>query len=140
MSPDAEIGEAAIDENPARVIDPKIVSSYRQVAAARRTVPEAIALGMIDRRRAVLKVETDQGTEFISEGELDALKKNHTIVSQDTLVPAGSLGSFSGRQGREFGFVKLLASDPESLAHGLDLPPDAANNRQSIVSDSRLLM
>ena len=60
---------------PARAINPKIVSAYREVAAARRTVPEAIALGMVDRRRAILKVETDQGIEFVAADELDALKK-----------------------------------------------------------------
>ncbi len=140
MQPDAEIGEAGIDEDPARPINQKIVGSYREVAAARRTVPEAIALGMVDRRRAILKVETDQGTEFIANDELDALKKNHTIVSQDTLVPAGSLGLFSGRQGREFGFVKLLANDEDALARGLSLPPDAVKQDQSLVGDWQPVM
>ena len=64
---------------------------------------------MVDRSRGLLKVETDQGTEFIATEELETLKKNHTIGSADTLVPVGSMGSFTGRQGREFGFVKLLA-------------------------------
>ena len=41
--------------------------------------------------------------------ELDGIKKNHTVVSQDTLVQAGSLGRFSGGQGREFGFGKPFA-------------------------------
>src|SRR3954471_9133846 len=140
MNRDAELGDAGIDEDATRPINPKIVSAYREVAAARRTVPEAIALGMVDRRRAILKVETDQGIEFIGADELDALKKNHTIVSQDTLVPAGSLGSFSGGQGREFGFVKLLASDDESLARGLSLPPEAVKQDQSLVGDWRPVM
>lgn len=140
MNRDAELGEAGADEDTTRAINPKIVSAYREVASARRTVPEAIALGMVDRRRAILKVETDQGTEFIGADELDALKKNHTVVSQDTLVPAGSLGSFSGGQGREFGFVKLLASDDESLARGLSLPLDAVKQDQSLVGDWRPVM
>ncbi len=140
MSPDAEIGDAGIDENATRAIDPKIVSSYREVAATRRTVPEAIAVGMVDRRPEILKVETDQSTEFISQDELPALKKNHTIVSQEALVPAGSLGSFSGRQGREFGFVKLLASDQEALARGLGLPLQAVKQDQSIVGDWQPIM
>jgi membrane-bound serine protease (ClpP class) len=140
MHPDAELGDAGIDEDATRAINPKIVSTYREVAASRRTVPEAIALGMVDRRRAILKVETDQGIEFVGADELDALKKNHTIVSQDTLVPAGSLGSFSGRQGREFGFVKLLASNDEALARGLSLPPEAVKQDQSLVGDWRPVM
>jgi membrane-bound serine protease (ClpP class) len=139
MSPDAEIGDAGIDENASRAIDPKIVSSYRDVAAARRTVPEAIALSIVDRSRGLLKVETDQGTEFIANDELETLKKNHTIVSVDTLVPVGSLGTFSGRQGREFGFVKLLAADDEALASGLGLSSEAVKD-QSLVGDWRPVM
>jgi membrane-bound serine protease (ClpP class) len=140
MNRDAEIGEAGIDEDATRPINQKIVSTYREVAAARRTVPEAIALGMVDRRRAILKVETDQGVEFIAADELDGLKKIHTIVSQDILVPAGSLGSFTGGQGREFGFVKLLAADDESLARGLGLPLEAVKQDQSLVGDWRPVM
>ena len=140
MNREAELGEAGIDEDATRPIDPKIVSAYREVASAHLTVPEALALGMVDRRRAILKVETDQGIEFVAADELDALKKKHTIVSQDTLVPAGSLGSFSGGQGREFGFVKLLASDDESLARGLGLPLDAVKQDQSLVGDWRPVM
>ncbi len=140
MNPDAEWGDAGIDEDGARAIDPNIVGSYREVAAARRTVPEAIALGMVDRRRGILKVETDQSAEFVGVGDLDALKKNHTVVSQDTLVTAGSLASFSGRQSRELGFVKLLASNDESLARGLGVPPEAVKEDLSLVGDWRPVM
>jgi membrane-bound serine protease (ClpP class) len=140
MSPDAELGNAGIDEDPTRAVDPKKVGSYREVAAARRTVPEAIALGMIDRRRGVVKVETDQGVEFVGTDEVEGLKKNHTIVSQDTLIPAGSLASFSGRQGREYGFVKLLASDDDTLARGLNLPIEAVKQDLSLVGDWRPVM
>jgi membrane-bound ClpP family serine protease len=140
MNPQAEIGEAGIDEDSSRPIDPKIVSAYRAVANSRKTVPEAIALSMVDRRRATLKVETEQGIEFIPSDQLEELKKNHTIVSQDTLVPANSLGSFSGRQGREFGFVKLLATDEDSLARGLALPPEAVKLDQSLIGNWRPVM
>lgn len=140
MAPDAELGEAGIDEDTKKGIEPSIVSIYQQIAAARRTVPEAIALGMLDRRLEVLKVETDKSTEFVLRGDLDALKRDHTIVSQETLVPAGSLGSFSGREGREFGFVKLLAADREALARGLALPPEAVVEDQSLVGDWRPVM
>jgi len=80
-------------------------------------------------------VETDRGTEFVLRDDLDALKQNQTIVSQEMLVPSGSLGSFTGREGREDGFVKLLASDPDALARGLALPPEAVIEDQSLVGD-----
>jgi membrane-bound ClpP family serine protease len=135
MAPEAEIGDAGIDEDQRRAVDEGLLSSYQQIATARRTVPEALALGMLDRRAEVLKVETDRGTEFVLGDDLDALKQNHTIVSQEVLVPLGSLGSFTGREGREFGFVKLLASDPRALARGLALAPEAVIEDQSLVGD-----
>jgi membrane-bound serine protease (ClpP class) len=140
MNPAAEIGEAGIDSDPVRAIDPKIISSYREIVASRRTVPEALALAMVDRRRGVIKVETDQGTDFKAQDEIEVLKKTHTIISQDTLVTVGSLGSFTGRQGWNFGFVKLMASNVDALARGLGLPPDAIKQDQLLLGELRPVM
>jgi membrane-bound serine protease (ClpP class) len=137
MAPDAEIGEAGIDEKEHREIEPGILSLYQQIAAARRTVPEAIAVAMLDKRGELVKAETDQSTEFVLRDDLEKLKQNHTIVSEETLVPRGTLASFTGREGRELGFVKLLASNPEELARGLALPPQAVVEDQSLVGDWR---
>jgi membrane-bound serine protease (ClpP class) len=137
MSPEAELGEAGIGEKEQRAIESGIISHYQQIAAARRTVPEAIVMGMLDPRREVLKVVTEERDEFVLRDDLDELERKHTIVSQETLIPAGSMGLFSGRQGREFGFVKLLASDRGDLARGLALPPDAVIEDQALVGDWR---
>ncbi len=138
MHPDAELGEASIDEDSSRAIDPIIVGAYKEIVAAKRTVPQAVALGMVDRRLEVLKVETDQGAEFVLHDKLDELKKNHTIISQETIVPAGSLGSFTGREAREFGL--LVASDADALARGLALPVSAVQQDQSMMGDWRPVM
>jgi membrane-bound ClpP family serine protease len=140
LHPEAEIGDAGIDLDASRGIDPIIVNSYQRIAAARRTVPEAIALGMLDSRLEVLKVETDAGTEFVLRNDLPAVEQNHTIVSQEVLVPEGSLASFSGREGREYGFVRLLASDRDALARGLALAPEAVVEDQSLVGEWRPVM
>ncbi len=140
MDPEAEIGEAGADLDTQRAVEPGIVSLYQQIAAARRTIPEAIALSMLDRNRELLKIETDQGTEFILREDLEALQQNHTVVSEEVLVPRGSLGSFSGREGREFGFVKLLAAERNTLARGLALPTEAVVEDQSLVGDWRPVM
>jgi hypothetical protein len=137
MHPDAEIGDSGVDEDDRRPVEPGIVSIYQQIAKDRRTVPEALALGMLDRRLEVMKVETDRGTEFVLRTDLDALEQDHTIVSQEVLVTNGSLGSFTGREGREFGFVKLLAADSAALARGLALPPEDVIEDQSLVGDWR---
>ena len=140
MHPDAEIGDSGVDEDDRRPVEPGIVSIYQQIAKDRRTVPEALALGMLDRRLEVMKVETDRGTEFVLRTDLDALEQDHTIVSQEVLVTNGSLGSFTGREGREFGFVKLLAADSAALARGLALPPEDVIEDQSLVGDWRPVM
>lgn len=140
MNPAAEIGEAGIDEDSKRPVEPVKVSMYQQVARDRRTVPEAIALSMLDPRAELLKVESDKGTEFVLKRDLEALKRDHTIVSEQVLVPSGSLASFTGREGREYGFVKLLAGDSASLARGLGLPPEDVIEDQSLVGDWRPVM
>jgi membrane-bound serine protease (ClpP class) len=137
MDPDAEIGDAGVDEKDRRDVEPGIVSLYQQIAAARRTVPEAIALAMLDHRVELVKVETDQSTEFVLRDDMEKLKQNHTIVSDETLVPRGTLANFTGREGRELGFVKLLAANSEALARGLALPPQAVVEDQSLVGDWR---
>ncbi len=140
MAPDAEIGDAGIDEDSRSRIDQGVVSTYQVIAGKRLTVPEAIVMGMLDPRVEVLKVETDRGTEFVLGDELDALKEHTTVVSEQPLVSSGSLGNFTGREGREYGFVKLLAADRDALARGLALPPEAVVEDQSLVGDLRPVM
>jgi membrane-bound ClpP family serine protease len=138
MHPEAEIGEAGVDENgtPAE----GTIGFYREIAAMRRPDYKALVLGMLDKRLEILKVETETGVEFVERGSLEELKKDHTIVSQETLFPAGSLGSVSGRVGREYGFVRLLASHAEELARSLSLKPAAVIEDQSLVGDWRPVM
>ena len=140
MHPQAEIGDVGVDENESQAIDRAVISGYQQICQARRTVPVAIALGMLDRRREVLKVETEQGTEFVLREDFDELEQERTIVSSDTIVPRGSLGRFSGQEGREYGFVKYVAEDREAAAWALRLPADALVEDQSLVGDWRPVM
>jgi membrane-bound ClpP family serine protease len=140
MSPDAEIGEAGIDEDPARPIKPNIVRMYRQMAEHRQPVPTAVAVGMIDPRVEVLKVETDEATEFILGEDLDALKQKHTLVSPpETIKPAGSMGSFSGRDLSNDTTV-LLAADHKALARGLTVRPEAVVEDPSLAGDRQAIM
>jgi membrane-bound ClpP family serine protease len=140
MHPEADIGEAGIDEDASTAIPPGTLSVYREITAMRRPAYEAIVLGMLDRRLEVIKVETDKGTEFVLRSDLEDLKKQHTVVLQEALFPAGTLGSLSGRQGREYGFVRLLASGGDELARGLALPRAAVIEDQSLVGDWRPVM
>src|SRR5262245_25142071 len=140
MDPKAELGEAGIDEKKGQAIEPSILSGYEQIRAARETVPKAIALGMLDPKQEVLKVETDEGIDFVLGSDLDKLKQTHTIVSEETIGDRGSMRSFTGSEGREYGFVQLVAPNREALARGLGLPMSAVTEDQSLVGDWRPVM
>ena len=127
MAPDAEIGEAGIDET---VLDPTIRSAYKEIADVHKNVRSAIALGMLDKDLKVLKATTETGTEFILSSELEELKKHHTVQVEE-LAPTPGL--YSGRRGRQdLGFVSYLAKDRADLAHALELPADAVRDDPSL--------
>lgn len=137
MAPEAQIGEAGIDEPGEEGIDPTILSGYREIANRRRTIPAEVALGMLDKNVEVLRVETEVSPEFVLASELDDLKKKHTIQSQKSLKRPGQFAQFTGREGRELGFVKYLAGDRGALAKALSLAPAAVEDDPSLAGDWR---
>jgi membrane-bound serine protease (ClpP class) len=119
MAPDARIGEAGIDEPD---LGPTIRSGYKEIAEARRTIPTAIALGMLDKELSVLKVDSDVGTDYILSTDLDEFKKKHAVQKAEELSPRP--GFYSGQQARtELRFVSYLADDRQKVALALGLPP-----------------
>lgn len=119
MSPAAELGSAGIDESS---IGPLLRASYVEIASRRRTVPTALALGMLDRNLKLLKVQTLEGTRIVTDRELEELKRSTTVSSESTLKPEGEFANFSGADWRhELGYVSHLASDREQLAEVLKI-------------------
>lgn len=137
MAPQAELGEAGIDEDSTRPIEPGLRSLYQQVAEGRRTIPQAIALGMVDPASEVLRVETEDRIEFVLADQIQELEKTNTIISQEPLAPRGSMVVVTGRLGRELGFVKYLAGDTAELSMALRLPPGTLDADQSVLEDWR---
>ena len=130
MNPDAELGQAGIDETS---IDSTIRSSYQEIADRRRTLPGPIALGMLDRRLHVIQVETAGGTHYVLEHELEELKQTTVVKSVETIIQAGELGQFTGRELRlKYGFVSRLASNRIELAQVLELPPSSMEQDPSL--------
>ncbi|QDU91395.1 hypothetical protein Pla175_48170 [Pirellulimonas nuda] len=136
MAPDAELGEAGIDEDPRRPIERGIESLYVQIADARRTAPEAIVRGMLDRRLEVLRVETEDGPRYVTSDELPGLEETETVVSKKALFLAGTLGSVTGREAFEYGFA-TLAPDRESLARALRVPAESLEEDQTLIDSWR---
>ena len=96
MAPDAQIGEAGIDEPAEEPVDPTVRSGYNEIANRRRTIPAQVALGMLDKNVEVLKIETEVSPEFVLRSELDEFKKQHTIQSQKVVNRPGQFAQFSG--------------------------------------------
>ena len=129
MAKDASIGAAAIDE---KTITPTLRSAYTEIANRRRTVPAALALGMLDPAVEVLQVGTEVGNEFVTPEGLAQLKKEHTTKEPVVVKRAGELGEFSGSEARRLSFASYLAADRRELIKALELPPAAVEDDPSL--------
>jgi membrane-bound serine protease (ClpP class) len=117
MAGDAVLGPANVGE---LVVDEPMRVAYREIAARRRTVPPAVAVGMLDPAARVARVVTDGGTQFVATDAIAELRQTTAVLEVEELEPAPL--AFGGRRGRELGFVRLLAATPADLAAGLRIP------------------
>ncbi|MCC6493721.1 MAG: hypothetical protein IT424_11965 [Pirellulales bacterium] len=140
MPAEAELGEAGIDEADRGAVSRLVVEAYREIADAKRTVPVALALGMIDPAVEVLEVESDEGIRFLLRDEVEEFRREHEIIRQEVLIPAGTLGRFTGREGRQFGFVKYLAEDRAAVAKALSVPVESLEESQALLADWKPIM
>ena len=130
VDPDAEFGEAGVAES---FIDRTMKSSYAEIAERRRTIPPAIAVGMIDQQATVLQVQTVDGVRYILQEELDALKQSTTVSAVESLVATGDMAQFTGRDLRlKYGFASHLAADRGELAKALQIPISAIQDDPSL--------
>ncbi|MFM7107717.1 MAG: NfeD family protein [Planctomycetaceae bacterium] len=120
MPADAVLGPAGVAE-PA--IDDAMRAAYAQIAARRRTVPPAVAVALVDPAARVARVATEAGERFVAPAEVPRLRESTAVIGVEELEPAPL--EITGRRGREFGFVRLLAGSAADLARGLDLDPAA---------------
>lgn len=132
MASDAMLGQAGIDQSEEGTIRQTVVAAYREIAEVRRTIPVALAVGMIDPQSEVLQVETEDGVDFVLGSELEQFSQGREIVAEKTLVPAGTMAEFDGREGRQFGFVKYLASNRKGVAEAFDVPAESLAEDESL--------
>lgn len=123
MAPDATLGEAGVDLQAGGASLEEAEAAYRKVASRRKTLPVEVALGMLDRNRKVLEVETDLSVEYVFDSDLAELRARRAVQGEPkTLKERGELGSFTGREARRLGFVKYEAPSRDALARALGLP------------------
>ncbi len=133
MSPKAKLGDAGrgLDS-----ITMTMRGAYREIANRRRTVPEAIALAMLDQQQKLWKLTTPEGQRFALDGNVDDLQEKLTINSMDSLVDVDAPAFFSGNQLRnECNVVTHLVRNRVELGEALgvrvtDLEPDPSSGRE----------
>ena len=140
MAADAQLGEAGIDEAVEGTIRQTVIAAYREIAETRRTIPVALAVGMIDASAEVLQVETEDGIHFVLRREFEPFAQKHEILEKKVLVPRGTMAQFDGREGRQFGFVKYLASDLAGVAKSLDVAVESLRENDALAGQWRPIM
>ncbi|MBN2579093.1 MAG: hypothetical protein JXB10_08890 [Pirellulales bacterium] len=131
MGQDASLGPVT---GQAKVIPAPIRSAYKDIAQRRHTLPEAIALGLLDPQLEVYSAVTDLGTEYVTPEGLEKLKKDRTVQSTEDFKPAGDAQIFA-RKLRLPGLIKSYADDRLALARALDLPPAAVQDDPSLTGE-----
>ncbi len=120
MGKQAEIGAAGINE---KTIDPTQRLAYSEIAERRRTVPTAIALGLLDKDLAVFRVTTQEGVRYETAAELEKLRAAGAVTKEETVFTAGDHHLLSGNELRfAHGLASHLAEDRRSLAAALQIP------------------
>jgi membrane-bound ClpP family serine protease len=128
---EAELGAAGNDERGA--IDALTRRCYQEIADRRKTIPAAIALGMLDKDLGVFKVKTPDGLRYELPDGLQSLLQEGKVTSEVKLFQPGDPHVLSGAQLRELGFATHLADDRRSLAAALDVP--MASLQQQLVPE-----
>lgn len=121
MAPKASIGKVLQEGEPSKSVS----VAYQEIAARRKAVPAAVVEGMLNPAAEILMVEQGGGRRFITAKQLDAIRKEQPVVSQEQIVPPGEPGIFTGTQARKYGFVKFLAEDKIEVLEAYDLPRSA---------------
>ncbi len=140
MAPEALIGEAGIDESAEGTIRETVVAAYREIAEAKRTMPVALAVGMIDPGAEVLQIETEEGIDFVLRRDLEKFLEGREVIDEKVLVPAGTMAQFSGREGREFGFVKYLATNRAGVATSIGVSLQSLEEDDAMAGQWRPIM
>ncbi len=140
MAPDALLGKAGLEEADEGTIRQTVVAAYREIAEVRRTIPVALAVGMVDPETEIIQIETEEGISFVLSSDREEFARGREIVEEKTLVPRGTMAEFDGREGRQFGFVKYLAATREGLAKAFALPAESLVEDESLATEWKPVM
>lgn len=138
MPAEAELGPVGAEtiENDWRI-------RYVDVAGKRNTVPQEVALWLLDPTTEVLVVEVAGIRRFVSPQELSKLEEEGQPIGPqrrklyDRTDLDGSIaqqpGVLTGQVARELNLVSYLAAGPQDVAKALELPREAMKEDFSLV-------
>jgi membrane-bound ClpP family serine protease len=116
---EAELGAAGINE---KTIDQTLRRAYTEIAERRRTLPTAVALGLLDKDLAVYQAKTPDGLRYELEEGVAALREAGKLTTQDTFFQPGEPHLLSGAKLRDLRWATHLAEDRRELSAVLALP------------------
>ena len=131
MAPAATMGDAGGDEP---IVDNTMVAAYQEIAKSRHTMPVEVALGMLDKSRQVIRARTGVSTEYVTPAELDDLARQHPVVAQEQIKPAGESWQFSGAKARKWGIIAFLADDRRDVVRAMELSSEILEGDPSLGS------
>src|SRR5436190_18050754 len=120
VAKDMELGPAGILTD---TVDEAVIANYASVAKRRRTVPEAVARGLVDERAAIFQITTPDGVRFETGEGRDALQREGKIIKEETVFQPGEPHLLSGLALRDkYSFASHKASSRRDLATVLEVP------------------
>ncbi|MBM4000834.1 MAG: hypothetical protein FJ297_15065 [Planctomycetes bacterium] len=118
-------------------VDAFMRDAYRHIAERRRTIPSAVALGMLDRDLETARIELLDGTiRYAAGAELAELQAGGAVSKIETLAAKGDLVQFQGRALRvKHGFAAHLVADRKELAGAIGVSPDLLRDASDMDAD-----
>jgi membrane-bound ClpP family serine protease len=121
MASTATMGDAGADE---KSIGKTLLAAYEEIARARHSVSIAVALGMLDKSRQVLKVKTEGDVQYATRDQLPEIEKKHRILSREVIKQGNEPWQFTGAEARDWGIIPLLADDRRDVVRQMQLSPE----------------
>ena len=122
MHDDASIGEAGVDEEDG---DDAIFGIYKSIARKRLTLDPNVVLSMVDKNAQLLRVVTNDGTEYTDPVGQAKLEQAGKAIETTTLCEAGQLAKFTSQQMLDYRLIRRRVSSKSDLARELNLAPNA---------------
>ncbi|MBI1248926.1 hypothetical protein GC197_13930 [bacterium] len=117
MHPDAQLGNAGIDENS---ISETMRLAYKEIAGFRSVLPPELALGMLDPNLEIYRVNDRR---FVDGQEYDKLKEEGGVATSQKLVARGQMALFTATQLRQdLQLISHVSQDHRQLAAVLGVP------------------